>query len=127
MSEHATCIRCCTSADGLWLRPLRDGSVIPAGCAAFIHCRPTSKDHCCLPLCVECIFNDCKLASMMRHIHRRLNLHVTEEVVPILFFFLPIIREVHASLHVREYTAWHALLCCPDSIKCLTCAPTVID
>ena len=120
-------MHCCTSADGLWLWPLCDGSVIPAGCAAFIHRKLTSKDHRRLPLRIECIFNDHKLTPMMRHIQRQLNLCVSEVVLPNFFVLLPIVRKVHASLHVRECTARHALLCCPNSIKRLTCAPTVID
>jgi len=64
----------------------------------------------------------------MRHLCRRINLLISVVVVPhISLILLPIFSKVHAPLHVREGTAKHALLHCPNSIKGLADAPTIVD
>ncbi len=118
---HANSVHRCTYANRLCLRPLHNGAFAPAGHAAFVHCQPPPKDHRRLPLLVECIFNDGKFLPMMCHADQQLKLLIYE------IFFLAIIDEVHAPLHVRKSTARHALLPGANCIEGLAGAPTDLD
>jgi hypothetical protein len=61
--SHAYRMHRRTGTNRLWLRPLRDGAVIPAGRLAFIHGEPPPKNNSRLPPCVEGIFNDVKICN----------------------------------------------------------------
>ena len=114
--------------DGLWLRTVRDGAVIPSGCSAFVHRQPPSGRHGLLPTPIKCVFDHSKFPTMPRRIRWRLNLAVGERVRPnISVLLVPIVCKMHAPMHVGESTARHALFCRSDGIECLAGVPAVVD
>jgi len=67
---------------------------------------------------VECIFNDPELTAMMGDVDWRLDLLVGKVFIPnFSVVLIPIIRKVHALLHVTESAAMRALLHHPIHVK----------
>ena len=118
----------CAGADRLWLRPLRDGDVIPSGCLAVVHRQLPSRRHGLLPTPIKRIFDNGKFPTMPSTLCIRLDLAVCKQVHPNLsILLLTIFGKMHAPMHVDKSTARHALFRRSNGIECLVCIPAVVD